>query len=311
MSKPIRYRGPRQLDRTLALELGEVRVPGIELEFDVRPTIDGALEALLEGDCDAAEIPLGVLVSFVARGDGRLTGVPVFLSRRLPHRFLWVAADSGYGQAADLDGRTVGWAPGSGAAATWSRYLLSASGAVPEFVPGAMGGSMSAVLDQGREADGQTLPEAVLSGGLDALATPYPVPADEGGVGLRPLIADRGAAERQWVRDGGIVPMSTVVALGGRAAGSAEIAAALLEGFEAAKLAGLERLRYPGAPAVGLPWLPDHLAELDELFPGGSPYVHGLKPNEPALRAFAQHAHALGITSREVEPGELFAPLDG
>src|SRR5262249_62019943 len=74
MSEAIRYRGPRHLDRTLSLELGEVPVAGVELEVELRPTIDGGLEALLEGSCDAAEIPLGALLSFVARGDRRLTG---------------------------------------------------------------------------------------------------------------------------------------------------------------------------------------------------------------------------------------------
>lgn len=302
----LRYRGPRHLDRTLALEVGDVDPAGLRLQFDVRPTIDGGLEALLAGECDVAEIPLGVLLAFRARRDHRVVGVPVFLSRRFPHRFLWVARDSDLHRPADLDGRTVGWAPGAGAAAAWSRHLLTGAGAAPEYVPGAMGGSMAAVLDLGREPAGETLPEAVIGGQLDALATPYPVPPEEGGDRLRPLIADRGAAEREWVAEGGFLPMSTVLALAGSPAESTDLAPALIEAFEAARQAGLERLRYPGAPAVGLPWLGDHLLELDELFPSGSPYRHGMTENLPALQAFTHQAHALGITPVELRPEELF-----
>src|SRR5262249_57883700 len=111
-----------------------------------------------------------------------------------------------------------------------------------------MGGSMAAVLDLGREPEGKTLPLAVAAGELDALATPYPVPPGEGGEALRPLVADRGAAEREWVAGGGVLPISTVVALAKRSAERPELAAALLQGFEAARLARPERARLPRAP---------------------------------------------------------------
>lgn len=304
-SAPLRYRGPRHLDRTLALELGEVAVEGVALEFDVQRTIDGGLEALLGGACDIAEIPLGAAMALVAAGDQRVTALPLFLSRRFPHRFLWVATDARAEKLTDLSRCRIGWAPGSGAAACWTRHLLHTTGVTAEYVLGAMGGSMAAVLDLGRQPDGETLPERVLTGKLDALATPYPVPAAEGGDRLRPLLGERGDAERAWVREGGYLPMTTVVAMR-RTAGDAGVSKiALMDAFEAARQAGQERLRYPGAPAVALPWLEDDLAELDDLF-GGDAFPHGFAANVPALSAFADQCGSLGITSRRVEPVELF-----
>jgi 4,5-dihydroxyphthalate decarboxylase len=302
------YRGPRHWDTTLALELGEVDCEGIELRFDTRPTIDAGLEGLRDGSCDIAEVPLVPVVAAIAHGDDSLTALPVFLSRRFAHRFLWVAQESELAGPADVGNGRVGWAPGSAVAAAWSRDLLRRAGSDPTFVPGAMGGSMAAVLDLGREPDGATLPAAVAAGDLDVLVSPYPVPADEGGGRLRPLIADRGGAERGWIEDGGYFPMITVLALRRDAvADGPGVAVALLDGFERSLAAGEARLSYPGAPAVTLPWLPDQLAEARERF-GGRTYRNGLGPNEVGINAFIRGCAALGVAEREIDPAELFAP---
>jgi 4,5-dihydroxyphthalate decarboxylase len=303
-ARSLRYRGPRHLDRTVALEVGAVRPAGVDLAVEATPTIDGGVEALLSGDCDLAEIPLPVLLGHVARGDGEIVGLPVFLSRRFPHRYLWVALDSSHARIEDLGGARIGWAPGSGAAAAWTRHLITSEGVEPEYELGVMGGSMAAVLDMGRPVEGETLVEALVGGRLDALATPYPVPPADGGDGLRPLLRDVAAAEHRWVIGGGALPMTTVIAARGEAL-TADLATAIADAFAEAHEAGLARLRYPGAPAVALPWLAEHLAEIDRLF-GGDPYPYGLARNEPVLEAFIDNARALGLVEQPVRAADLF-----
>lgn len=79
----------------------------------------------------------------------------------------------------------------------------------------------------------------------------------------------------------------------------------LIAAFTASKQAGYERLRYPGAPAVGLPWLQDHLAEVDALF-DGDPFPYGIAGNQPLLNAFIENLSALDDNNAAVTAEALF-----
>jgi 4,5-dihydroxyphthalate decarboxylase len=89
--------------------------------------------------------------------------------------------------------------------------------------------------------------------------------------------------------------------------GNRWIAMSLLNAFNESKRVGLERLRYQGALAIGLPWLSSEVEELDALF-GGDPYPYGLRLNLPILEAMTSFAHEQGLTARKLDPHELFAP---
>jgi 4,5-dihydroxyphthalate decarboxylase len=308
MPLSISYRGPRYLDRTLALETREVAPNGVELIYETAPSIGGSIEALRRGAIDAAEVLLGDFVSAIANNDDRLVGLPIFPARRFAQRFVFVAHDADLNGPGDLDGRRLGWPPGAATAAVWVRALVDASDADAEYVMGPIGGSLARILDRGAEG-GETLPERLAAGKLDGLITPYPVPPDEGGDRLRLLLAEPGEHEQAQVRDGGYFPIANVVVIRHDLYDRHRwIACALVDAFAEAKVLGSQRLNYFGALAVGLPWLSVQLEEIDRLFGDGDAYPYGLEANRAPLEAFARHAAQLGVTAREIALDELFAP---
>jgi 4,5-dihydroxyphthalate decarboxylase len=300
------YRGPRHLDRTVPLETGEVRAPGIELEVEATASIGGCIEAVRDGRADAAEVLFSDFFAGAAAGDDSIVGLPIFLVRRFAHRYIYVSAASDLDAIAALDRRRLGWPGGGATAAVWALALAEQAAAKPELVSGPMGGALAKMLDGGEQ--GERLVDRVRRGDLDGLISPYPVSHQEGGEALRLLLRDPGAHEREHVRRGGYFPPNSLVVLR-REVYEADrwVAANLVDAFAEAQALGAQRLNYYGALAVALPWLSSMTEEVDALF-GGSPYPYGLAANQRALADFARHAAALGIAAPEVAPEALFPP---
>jgi 4,5-dihydroxyphthalate decarboxylase len=316
-SLQIRYAGPRYLDRTVALETGEVDVRGIDLQVRAAPSLGGLLEAAVAGDVDVAEVLLGHYVAHVGRGGDELIALPVFPARRFAQRWLWVAADSSLTELAQLRGARVGWPAGAAGALAWVAGLLRRSAdmdlAEVELVYGRMGGGLTKILDgappPGTEdpGDAPTLPDQLRSGAVDCVMSPYPVPPDDGGADFRLLLPDAGAHERAYLQAGGIYPILSVVVMRRDVyEGDRWIAWTLADAFAEAKVLGLERLNYFGALAVGLPFLSVMLEEIDDLFDGDA-FPYGLERNRPALEEYLANAVSTGLIEQPLAVDELFA----
>jgi len=83
--------------------------------------------------------------------------------------------------------------------------------------------------------------------------------------------------------------------------------ASLFEAFELAKSKGRERLGNTGPLAVGLPWIPADLEELDEVFGEDDPWAYGVEPNRKVLEAMIQYSFEQGLSEKVVGIEELFA----
>jgi 4,5-dihydroxyphthalate decarboxylase len=305
MRRALHYRGPRYLDRTLALETGEVRPTGIELRYEAVQSIGGAFDAVCNGTVDAAEVLLADAVAAVARHDDRVVALPIFPARRFAQRYVYVRDDSRLEDPAGLDGRRVGWPSGAATAAVWARKLAADAGAKPEFVQGSMGGALQPILDR-ISVDGELLPSQLRDGTIDALVTPYVVPDEEGGNGFRLLVREPRAHERAQVLEGRGMPISNVVILRRELYDRDRwFAAALLDAFVESQRLGRARMNYFGALAVGLPFLSTMLEEIDELF-GGEAFSYGVPANAELVQAFSEHAAALNIVGRVISLDELF-----
>jgi 4,5-dihydroxyphthalate decarboxylase len=306
----IAYRAPRYLDRTVALETGEVAPAGVELEYIVVDSIGGSARAVEEGEVDVAEVLLGEYVQRVAAGDDRLIAIPVFPARRFPHRFLFVREESELHDLESLAGRRIAAPRRAASGAVWVRHLLARRSVDAEFSHGRLGGKLAARLDgplSDEELAEPTLAQRLERGEIDCVLTPYPLPAEEGGAQLRLLLADPGAEERNEIRSGGAFPISNVVVLRREMCQRHPwLPETLLDAFAEAKELGIRRLNYLGALAVSLPWLSTMLEEIDELF-GGDAYPYGVGPNRETLEAFSTYAVAQGLATREVSIEELFA----
>jgi 4,5-dihydroxyphthalate decarboxylase len=306
----LSYRAPRYLDRTLALETGEVAPAGVELEYLVVDSIGGSARAVEEGDVDLAEVLLGEYVERIAAGDDRLVAIPVFPARRFPHRFLFVAQESELRGLESLAGRRIALPRRAASGAVWVRHLLARRSVEAEFCYGRLGGKLADRLD-GPLSDEQLAEPALAQrlelGEIDCLLSPYPLPAEEGGARLRLLLSDPAAEERREIHGGGIFPISNVVVLRREMCRRHPwLPETLLDAFAEAKELGIRRLNYLGALAVSLPWLSTMLEEIDELF-GGDAYPYGVAANRDTLEAFSTFAVAQGLAARTVSVEELFA----
>jgi 4,5-dihydroxyphthalate decarboxylase len=64
-------------------------------------------------------------------------------------------------------------------------------------------------------------------------------------------------------------------------------------------------MKYTGALRYMLPWLPDDLDEIEDVF-GGDPWPYGLEPNRPTLEALVQYLHEQGLIKAPIALDKLF-----
>jgi 4,5-dihydroxyphthalate decarboxylase len=309
----LTYKGSRYLDRSVALETGDVVPEGIDLDVVPVPSLGGLLDQLTAGETDVAELLLGEFVVHVAGGGDDVVGLPVFPSRRFAQRWLWVAQDSRITELAELEGRRIGFPGRAHGGIAWVIALLRATAGLDladvELVRGRMGGGLERILDTPPEPEDPTpLVDRLRAGDIDCLLSPYPVPAQDGGDRMRLLLPNPGEHERAYVRAGRGVPLQTIVAMR-RDLYEADrwIAWSLTDAFAQAKALGAERLNYLGALGVALPWLSTQLEEIDELF-GGDAFPYGLERSRGALQVYLDLAVATGLIEQAPAVDELFAP---
>lgn len=66
------------------------------------------------------------------------------------------------------------------------------------------------------------------------------------------------------------------------------IASSLYNALDDSKEVGRLRMRFLSCLRYMLPWLPSELDEIDEVFPGGDPWVNGVEPNQKTLEALVE-----------------------
>ena len=86
------------------------------------------------------------------------------------------------------------------------------------------------------------------------------------------------------------------------------IGKSLYDAFDAAKNHALGKMRYTGALRYMLPWLPDDLDEINDVF-GGDPWPYGIEPNRPTLEALVRYLHDQGLIKCQPKLEELFLPF--
>ena len=76
----------------------------------------------------------------------------------------------------------------------------------------------------------------------------------------------------------------------------------------AAKDRAWEKMRYAGTLRYMLPWLPDDVEEIDELF-GGDCWPYGVEPNRPTLEALVTYMAEQGLIPAPIPIEKLFVPV--
>jgi 4,5-dihydroxyphthalate decarboxylase len=88
------------------------------------------------------------------------------------------------------------------------------------------------------------------------------------------------------------------------------VATSLYDAFTAAKDRAWEKMRFSGTLRYMLPWLPDDVAEIDEIF-GGDCWPYGVEPNRPTLEALMAYMVEQGLIPEPIPVQKLFVPTYG
>jgi 4,5-dihydroxyphthalate decarboxylase len=318
----LTYAGFNYLDRTLALQLGEVQPEGIDLRFVTISEIGALFRRMAQfAEFEAAEMSLSTLMLMIGRGDDRLVGLPIFPSRSFRHGFVFVRTDAGIAAPADLKGKRVGVQDYQATAYVWLRAILQHEyGVAPGDFTWHVGGlDVPSTLERLHHAPppgvdiqpvpvGKTLEGMLLDGELDAVMSPERLNAfRERPDRVARLLPDHRDVEAAYFERTGFFPiMHTVVLRRDAYEANPWIARSLVDAFERARVVGLDRLRKTTSPALALPWLPDALVEVDRVF-DGNPTPIGFEANRPILEAMARFSHEQGLSRAALRPEDLFA----
>lgn len=309
-------------DRTRPLMDGSVRVQGVDLNYIVVPLRDLFRRVARDAEFEAAEMSLSTYVALAGRGDRRFVGIPVFPSRNFRHSYLFVNAKAGIEKPEDLRGRRIGVPEYQMTAALWIRAFLQHDyGVHPRDMEWFTGGLATAGYTERAHLtlppdirlsvipEHRHLEEMLDAGDLDALIAPVrpqSLVRREGKV--RRMFPNARQVEKDYFRRTGIFPiMHTVVLRRDVYEANPWIAANLFEAFERAKRQGRERLLVTGPLAVALPWVPDDLEEIDEVFGGQDPWVYGIAPNRKVIQALIDYSLEQGLATTRVAVDDLFA----
>jgi 4,5-dihydroxyphthalate decarboxylase len=250
----------------------------------------------------------------------------VFPSRVFRHGYMFVNARAGIVTPKDLAGRRIGVPLYTQTAAIWQRGHLMHQFGVDlsgvQWVQGAVESGAShgnphalpllrpVAIEQNRS--GLPLGELLARGDIDAYLGSRKPPS----FGIHPdvvrLLPNHHALERDLFERKRIFPIMHLVAIR-RALYERQpwIANSLYAAFVESKRIARARLRYAGSLYAMLPWLQDEVEEIDQVFPGGDPFVYGIEPNRPTLEALVRYMVDQHFIDKPIPVEQLFVPLPG
>lgn len=312
-------------DRMIRLYTKEVEPEGISLDFQ---PVDDPREIFDRmggrAEFDVAEMSSSEYISRLATGDCPFVAIPVFPSRVFRHGFIFINAESGIAAPKDLAGKRIGVPIYSMTAAIWIRGLLANEYGVDLSDVHWIEGHMKrpgkhgeptlvpllrpATIEQ-NHLD-KSLSGLLADGDIDALISSRIVD----GLGTNPkikrLVQDHRTAEKDYYRRTGIFPiMHTTVIRRDVYEANPWIAQSLYDAFCRSKRRALELMNEVGSLKYMLPWLPDDLEEIAEVF-GGDPWPYGLTRNRPTLETLVSYMAEQGLINEAMPLDRIFVPVD-
>ncbi len=309
-------------DRTRTLMDGTVQADGIDLNYLNMPVEETFFRMLRHQEFDVAELSLSSYAVSAGKLERPFVAIPVFPSRSFRHSCIYVNADSGIREAKDLIGKRVGNPEYQMTAPVWIRGILSDLYGVPvDSVTYFTGGEEEPGRSEKIRLDlppnikvqpigpEQTLSRMLLEGEIDALYTArMPSSFLTGGGRVKRLFEDYEQVERDYFRRSGLFPIMHTVAMR-RDVYEANrwIAQSLMKAFKEAQRRCYEDLYETAALKTMLPWLTSHVEQVRREM-GEDFWPYGFDKNEANLRTFLRYHFEQGLSKRQLEPRELFAP---
>jgi 4,5-dihydroxyphthalate decarboxylase len=312
-------------DRVLALHTGEIKPDGIDLNFVVMDNprqIFDRMNSRLE--FDACEMSSSEFISRFAAKKLPYVALPVFISRVFRHGFI-VVNRKFVNAAKDLAGKRIGVPLYTQTAALFVRGLMQhdlevdlsgiewVQGAVNEA--GAYGNpSVMPMLKPVKitpNQSGKSLSELLESGEIQALIGSTLPRSLHRHPDVVQLFPDYRAREKDYFGRTKIFPiMHLIVIRNDVYERNPFVATSLYNAFNAAKDRAWEKIRFSGTLRYMLPWLPDDVAEIDDIFSGDC-WPYGIEPNRPTLEALVTYMVEQGLIPETIPVEKLFVPTYG
>jgi 4,5-dihydroxyphthalate decarboxylase len=309
-------------DRTRALLEERVPVDGIELNYLNLPVEETFFRMLRHREFDAAELSLSSYTVSLFKEDRPFVAIPVFPSRFFRHSCIYVNRDAGIREPKDLAGKRVGVPEYQMTAAVWIRGILSDEYGVPvnsvsyftggEEEPGRpekLALSLPPGIRVQPIGETQTLSRMLEAGNIDALYTArMPSTYGDGRGRVRRLFENYSAVERDYYQRTRIFPIMHTVAIRRDVYERHPwVAQCLYKAFVESQREVYRALDDTAALKFMLPWLHEHVSETQQVM-GKDFWPYGLKSNEDVLTTFLRYHHEQGLSRRQLEPRDLFAP---
>lgn len=301
------------MEITRPLREGQVRPDGIDLTaLTDMDSITRHTRFLQKQEFDVAEVSVSSFV--IARDQGfAATGIPVFLSRRFGHGFIYINTGKGIRTPADLIGRKIGVKQLQFTNIVLIRGILEHDYGVPQTSI-----EWFCELDEIVEFDpppgvkinrlgrGESIEALLATGELDAVLHPDRIkPIRDKDPRVAQLFPDFKAEEIAYFRKTGLFPIMHLLAVRRELADRHPwVATSLLKAFNASKAIAMKRME--NARIVPLVWYRQAWQEQEEIV-GPDPWEHGATDrNIKNINAMAGYAHEQGLTKRKFTYDDLF-----
>jgi len=155
----------------------------------------------------------------------------------------------------------------------------------------------------------KTLAKMLEAGEIDALYAPRAPSTLATGTGkVSRLFPDYHSVEREYYLKTKIFPPMHLIAIRREVYEKNRwVAQSLYKAFVLAQREVYEDLHQVAALKFMLPWLIPHVEETERLL-GRDFWPYGYQANVHPLRTFLRYSHEQGLSKRQLEPNELFAP---
>lgn len=307
-------------DRTQAILNGQTRPKGINLNYIPLQIEEIFWRMLRHQEFDAAEMSMSSYMMTVDRNDPEFIAIPAFPSRFFRHSCIFINEDASIDEPEDLAGKRVGVPEYQMTASLWIRGMLHDEyGVAPSDVHWFHGGEE----DEGREEklslnlpdritldaipSTHTLSGMLEAGELDALITARtPSSFPQGPVSR--LFSNFKEAERQYYQQTGHFPiMHTIVIRKEVYNENPWVAQELHKMFREAKSQCLDVIANTGELKSAVPWLVSEIEQTRDLM-GENYWPYGIEKNRETLEVMTRYSYEQGLTSRQLNLKELFAP---
>jgi 4,5-dihydroxyphthalate decarboxylase len=160
-----------------------------------------------------------------------------------------------------------------------------------------------------RNRSGKSLSQLLDEGEIDAILGTTLPDARRHNPDIVRLFPDFREVEKDYYRRTGIFPIMHLVAIKRETYERHPfIGQSLYRAFCESKRVALGRMRNLAALRYMLPWLPDDLDELEEVF-GDDPWPYGVDANRKTLATMMQYMVEQGVLAKELPVEDLFVPV--